>query len=123
MPPVNLPNIDAADLEQLISAERFGPYRRATPSADEAVRLYEWNARASGAYAELLQHVEVLVRNAMHDALTAHHATIPGRPPGGAWFDSPSWVKHHWAGGSLPTPRRGSPPGFATFRRSLPSGP
>jgi hypothetical protein len=96
IPPDHPPTIDAGDLEQLISAERFGPYRRATASADEAVRLYEWNARASGAYAELLQHVEVLVRNAMHDSLTAHYATILGRVPGATWFDSPSWVRHHW---------------------------
>lgn len=96
MPPAHAPNIAAADLERLISADRFGPYRRAAASADEAVLLYEWNARASGAYAELLQHVEVLVRNAMHDSLTAHHATITGRPSGASWFDSPSWVMHHW---------------------------
>lgn len=60
--------------------------------------LYSWNARISGAFAELLQHVEVIVRNAMHQALTTHHATISGRPTGTAWFDGPRWVAHHWFG-------------------------
>ena len=88
--------VSATDLEHLISSPRFSTYLRAAADADEAVRLYLWNARISGAFAELLQHVEVIVRNAMHVALTAHHDSISGRAAGAQWFDGPSWVRHHW---------------------------
>ena len=90
------PAISVAEFARLISVERFATYRLVTASAEDAMRLYEWNAHISGAFAELLHHVEILVRNTMHDALTAHHAMIPGRPPGAAWFDAPPWVRHHW---------------------------
>ena len=86
----------ADELEGLVSVQRFASFRRATTDPAAAVALYAWNARVSGAFAELIQHVEVLVRNAMHRRLTAHHAQVSGRPPGKAWFDEPSWVRHHW---------------------------
>ena len=90
------PSITAAQLERLISAERFATFRQAEPDPDTAVALYTWNAQAAGAFAELLHHVEVLTRNAMHDQLTALHAQAPGRPTHKAWFDEPNWAKHHW---------------------------
>jgi hypothetical protein len=91
-----VPAITADQLARLVSAERFTTYLRATGDPDVAVDLYVWNARISGAFAELLQHVEVLVRNAMHRELTRLHAGTAGRAAGTAWFDSPSWVTHHW---------------------------
>jgi hypothetical protein len=32
----------------------------------------------------------------MHDQLAELHARVPGRLPGKAWFDEPSWVRHRW---------------------------
>ncbi len=90
------PIITSAQLERLISAERFSTFRRAEPDPETAVALYMWNAQVAGAFAELIHHVEVLIRNAMHDQLTALHIQAPGRPAHKAWFDEPSWAKHHW---------------------------
>ena len=90
------PSITAAQLERLISVERFATFRHAEPDPDVAVALYTWNAQVTGAFAELLHHVEVLTRNAMHNQLTALHAQAPRRPAHKAWFDEPHWAKHHW---------------------------
>jgi hypothetical protein len=90
------PWITSGELERLISPERFATYLSRTGDPDRALALYRWNACISGAFAELLHHVEVIVRNAMHDRLAAYHATVGGRPPGAAWFDEPRWVRHHW---------------------------
>ena len=89
-------SITAAELERLISAERFASFRQATSHPEAAVALYTWNAQVTGAFAELLHHVEVLVRNAMHSQLTTLHSQAPARPANKAWFDEPSWTKHHW---------------------------
>ena len=66
------------------------------PDPETAIALYTWNAQVAGAFAELLHHVEVLIRNAMHHQLTALHVQAPGRPAHKAWFDEPNWAKHHW---------------------------
>lgn len=94
--PVPPPTITAAELERLISAQRFASFRQAAARPEAAVALYTWNARVAGAFAELLHHVEVLVRNAMHHQMTNLHAQVPGRPHHKAWFDEPKWSKHHW---------------------------
>ncbi len=86
----------AREIERLVSAERFAPFRRATSHPRDALALYTWNAKVSGAFAEVLHHVEVLVRNAMHHQMTALHSQVPGRPRSKAWFDEPDWAKHHW---------------------------
>lgn len=90
------PSITASQLEHLISVERFATFRHAEPDPDVAVALYIWNAQVAGHFAELLHHVEVLTRNAMHQQLTALHAQVPNRPAHKAWFDEPNWVRHHW---------------------------
>ena len=99
------PSITAVQLEHLISVERFATFRHAKPDPDVAVALYTWNAQVAGHFAELLHHVEVLTRNAMHEQLTALHAQVPNRPAHKAWFDEPDWAKHHWfdthAGGEI----------------------
>ena len=87
----------ADELEGLVSVQRFASFRQATTDPAVAVALYAWNARVSGAFAELIQHVEMLVRNAMHRRLTAPPCSgsavvLPVKP----WFDEPSWVRHHW---------------------------
>jgi Abi-like protein len=53
-----------------ISARRFEPYIAATDGdAHAALALYQWNGRVAGALLELIAHVEVLVRNAIHNRL------------------------------------------------------
>lgn len=89
--------LDPDVLEPLISPERFATYTRATRGdRQRAAALYAWNAQVAAAFSEVTGHVEVIVRNAMHAHLQAHHATIAGRPAGAAWFDGPSWPRHHW---------------------------
>ncbi len=77
-------------LEDCLSRERLKPYRAAVGGdLEPAIGLYEWNSAAAGAFFETLGHFEVLLRNAMHDQLSAWH-TAAGRP--GQWYDDPAGV-------------------------------
>ena len=59
-------------LLELLTPERLRPYLQATDGdLDAAMRLYEWNADASGALLVLSGMVEVVARNAMDKALLA----------------------------------------------------
>jgi hypothetical protein len=89
--------ISAAGLEAVISTERFSAYVTAT-GGDRAgaVALYEWNARISAAFHEILHHVEVIYRNALHQQLAILHSAVPGRPAGAGWFDDPPWLSRNW---------------------------
>lgn len=77
-------------LERRLSVERFAPYRSAV-SGDpaRAVALYEWNANVGAAFWATLGHVEVLVRNAMHEQLTAWSTARYGQP---LWYLDPGRV-------------------------------
>jgi hypothetical protein len=68
-------------LERRISAERFAPYRAAT-SGDlgRALRRYEQNTEISAAFWAVLSDLEVVVRNAMHERLSAWSVSQYGRP-------------------------------------------
>lgn len=46
-----------------------------------ALQSYAWNTAASAAFYGPLQALEVTLRNAVHDAMSAHH--------GARWFDDP----------------------------------
>jgi hypothetical protein len=71
-------------LERRISAERFAPYRAAAQSdLRRAIGFYEKNAELSAAFWIVLCDVEIVVRNAMHDQLTAWSTARYGRP---AWY-------------------------------------
>lgn len=60
-----------SELEQWFSAERLAPYRAICDGeTDTAAALYLWNAEMSAALWHTLGHVEVLLRNALHEALT-----------------------------------------------------
>lgn len=85
------PNPLAGVLEDRLSRERLKPYRDAVGGdLDSAIGLYEWNSAAPGAFFETtLGHVEVLLRNALHDHLSAWH-TAAGRP--GQRYDDPAGV-------------------------------
>ena len=72
-------------IERHLSAPRLATYVRATgDDLDRAVELYLWNAGVAGALWEVLGHVEVVLRNVLHDALTARHQRL-GRT--GQWYD------------------------------------
>jgi len=71
-------------LERRISAERLAPYRTAVAGdLMRAVRLYERNIELSAAFWVVLSDLEILVRNAMHDKLTAWSTARYGRP---GWY-------------------------------------
>lgn len=71
------------DVQRWLSAERFDPYLRAAGGdGAAALALYEWNVAAAGAFHEMLGQFEVLLRNAMHDQLTAWPSDAAGPGPG-----------------------------------------
>jgi len=75
-------------VQRHLSAPRLATYLRATGGdLDHAVELYLWNAAVAGALWEVLGHVEVVLRNVLHDALTARHQRL-GRA--GRWYDDPA---------------------------------
>lgn len=75
-------------LQQHLSPPRLSTFLRAAGGdLDRAVELYRWNAAVAGALWEALGHGEVVLRNAVHDALTARHERL-GRPD--HWYDDPA---------------------------------
>jgi Abi-like protein. len=73
-------------LEQRLSAERLAPYRTMTGDLGRAINLYRWNAEAAAAFWATLGHIEILLRNAMHDELTAWATARHGQP---LWYLDP----------------------------------
>jgi hypothetical protein len=68
-------------LEQRISAERFAPYRAAAGGdLARALRRYERNTEISAAFWAVLSDLEIVVRNAMHERLSAWSAATYGQP-------------------------------------------
>ncbi|MBO0805086.1 MAG: hypothetical protein J2P25_18675 [Nocardiopsaceae bacterium] len=68
-------------LERRISAERLAPYRQAVRGdVARALDLYQWNAQAGAAFWVVLGHLEILLRNAMHDQLTVLSRSRHGSP-------------------------------------------
>lgn len=68
------------------SAERLAPYRRHTIDLAAAVRLYEWNTQVSAAWWHDIAHLEVLVRNAIHQQLSSWCERTYGHC---YWYDDP----------------------------------
>ena len=70
LPPLYRSAIDA------LSADRFGPYLRASGGdPSQALELYHWNMRVSGALYEALHIVEVALRNAIDRELSKWNVT------------------------------------------------
>jgi hypothetical protein len=64
--------MDPVLLERRLSSDRLGPYKLAAAhDFERAVALYTWNAQLNTALAETIGHLEVLVRNVLHEHLTA----------------------------------------------------
>jgi hypothetical protein len=55
-----------------------------------AVRLYEHNSRLTTAAWSSISDVEIVLRNVVADAISAHHDTVRANPPH-RWYDDPSW--------------------------------
>jgi hypothetical protein len=87
--PYNPGNPDhIASVRHSLSHERLTSYDRRTDGDRFAsLELYEWNTDASAACYATLQAVEVVLRNAIHDQLTALHRA---RGRSGTWLDDPA---------------------------------
>ena|SRR2546421_6416727 len=68
-------------LEHRLAPERMAPYRRVSGGdLSRAIALYEWNAEVAAAFWAVLGHVDVVVRNAMHEQLTVWSAVRFSEP-------------------------------------------
>ncbi|BCJ52140.1 hypothetical protein Asp14428_36150 [Actinoplanes sp. NBRC 14428] len=75
-------------LQQRLSPERLGPYKSACGgSLEEAFALYRWNAEITAALGSTIGHVEVTLRNALHQELEAWSDRSFGEP---RWYLNPS---------------------------------
>lgn len=74
-----------------LSTARLAPYLAATSSEDEALALYRWNARMSGAFHEALGLTEVVLRNAIDRELRSWNV---GRPAERGTVYDEEWVKN-----------------------------
>ncbi|MFC0531370.1 hypothetical protein [Phytohabitans kaempferiae] len=78
---------ELAVLESRLSTERLAPYRAVTGGdVRSALRLYEWNREVGAAFGATLGDLEVVLRNAMHDQLTAWSNMADGEP---RWYLDP----------------------------------
>lgn len=80
------------DLARWFSQERMTTYRRACDGdPDRAEELYVWNADLSAALWRTLGHIEVLLRNAMHNELEAWSTKQHGDP---CWYRTTTEALH-----------------------------
>ncbi|MCL2780070.1 MAG: hypothetical protein FWD74_01005 [Actinomycetia bacterium] len=104
-PLVNNPRLSAICTS--LSTPRLGPYLTAAGgNIQAAVRLYEWNVELSGAVYEALHVVEVVLRNALDQQLSAWNANQTdrhsGRPHSPDWLTDPSRLIQRLLGADLP---------------------
>lgn len=78
--------ISAARIEGHLSTERLAPYRHGGLALDQAIQLYEWNSKISAALWLDVGHLEVLVRNAVHNELSTWCSRRYRHPH---WYDDP----------------------------------
>ena len=81
---------EIAVMSRRISPERLGPYASAAGgSGSAALDLYVWNAEMSAVLSVTIGHVEVILRNAIHQNLTAWSAQRFAEP---RWYRDPGQV-------------------------------
>jgi len=68
-----------AHLRAVISAERFRGYERLGGEAVDALARYAWNSQLGASLYSTLLHVEVALRNRLHDAIATRYPTGPWR--------------------------------------------
>lgn len=81
--PWSADEVDA--IEAALSTERFTRYLSAASSKSEALQLYAWNTALASAFHGPLQCLEISLRNAVHDRLSASRGT--------SWFDQVSLLR------------------------------
>lgn len=82
--------------ETWVSEYRFRSYvLEANGDHQGALELYAWNVALSGAFLEVLHHMEVLLRNAIDRELSRHEVPESARltPSLGWWFASRTFVE------------------------------
>ncbi|MGL4744723.1 MAG: hypothetical protein ACRCXL_10115 [Dermatophilaceae bacterium] len=57
-------------LDDLLSTARLRPYQAAAGSAEDGMRLYDWNSQVSAAFYESLHYLEVGLRNVFDQELS-----------------------------------------------------
>lgn len=78
----------ASVVETRLSPERLAPFLEACGNRrKDAIKLYHWNIRISGALYETMHVLEVVLRNALHTELQELHVAS-GDP--GSWLDHPA---------------------------------
>lgn len=88
--------MDSGGVVDSLSPARLARYIERTSNVTDAIALYEWNTQVSGALFELLQHAEVVLRNAMSRELVALRCAHGD--PAGQWFwhDTDEWFHPWW---------------------------
>ncbi len=61
------------NIKQSLSNARLSTFERATNNLDEAIKLYQWNMQISSAFLECLSVCEVVIRNAVSNAIQSIH--------------------------------------------------
>ncbi|MFC7532153.1 hypothetical protein [Actinoplanes sp. GCM10030250] len=98
------PALEPALIERRFSPERMAPYVVATGGdLERAIALYAWNADLSAVLSTTIGHVEVLLRNAVHENLTAWSADRFGQP---LWYLDPGGFLHARAAHDIRDARR-----------------
>lgn len=98
------PSAREAMLRERLSAARLSTYlRECAGDLPRALVLYRWNAKVSAAVWEVMGHGEVVLRNAIHGALTTRHQRAARS---GYWFDDPSYGLHETAAREVANARR-----------------
>lgn len=79
--------VSSSQIQGFVSHPRFAGYLAAAESGEHAVELYRWNTLLSGAFYELLQHTEVVMRNAMDREMRFYAAA---QSIEGSWLNAQS---------------------------------
>jgi hypothetical protein len=91
-------------LQRRVSPERMAPYLASTQGdLDLAAELYAWNARLASAIGATIGHVEIILRNAIHENLTEWSAARFGEP---MWYLDPGRILQARALEDVRTARR-----------------
>ncbi|WP_419926456.1 Abi family protein [Candidatus Poriferisocius sp.] len=79
--PYNYSVSAVSGLVSSVSSTRFDTYRQGVDTDAAALQLYTWNTAAAAAFYGPLQTLEIVLRNAVHDAMSKAHGT--------RWFENP----------------------------------
>jgi hypothetical protein len=81
---------------ECLSPARLSRYVASTRTLHEAIELYEWNTQVAAAIFELIQHAEVVLRNALSKELAALRIVDGDLTGSWFWFDTDVWFTPWW---------------------------